>query len=240
MAYAIEVRGLVKRYGEKPALNGVDFVVPAGQVCGYLGPNGAGKSTTLNILSGILAPDAGAARVAGHDVVEDALDAKRGLGFLPESGALYSLLSVREHLHLCADLHGVEPEETDARLATLWDLFDLKAVADRRIDTLSKGQRQKTALCATLLHDPDVILLDEPLNGLDVHAAGALKDILRDLAAQGRTILYSSHILDVVERLCDRVVILDEGRVVADAPTAELAGTRTLEEAFHALTRAHA
>jgi ABC-2 type transport system ATP-binding protein len=237
---ALEVTTLTKRYDATVALAGVTFQVPRGQVCGYLGPNGAGKSTTIKILAGVLRPDGGQARVGGHDVVESSLEAKRLIGYVPESGALYGLLTPREHLHLVADLHDLEPAVADERIGQAFEAFGLAELGNRRIDTLSKGQKQKTLLATALLHDPEVLLLDEPLNGLDVTAARQLKEIIRGLAERGRTILYCSHILDVVERVRDRAIILDEGEVVADASTAELvarSSDKTLESVFHSLVR---
>ncbi|MBL4846415.1 MAG: ABC transporter ATP-binding protein [Planctomycetes bacterium] len=235
----IKVQQLRKTYGDREVLGGISFSVPPGQICGYLGPNGAGKSTTIKILAGILRAESGQASVAGHDVVADGLLAKRALGYVPESGALYGLLSIREHLHLVADLYELEPASAGQKVGQALELFELEEVADQRVDTLSKGQRQKTALAAGLLHDPEVILFDEPLNGLDANAARQLKDLITGLAARGKTILYCSHILDVVERICDRAVILAEGQIVADAPTSELlAKAESLEAVFRQLTRA--
>jgi ABC-2 type transport system ATP-binding protein len=235
---------LIKRYGEKVALGGaegVSFHVPQGQVCGYLGPNGAGKSTTIRLLAGLDRPDAGRILIGGHDLSLAPLEAKRLIGYVPEASALYSLLSPREHLALVCDLYELEEELARERIASLTDLFDLEELGDRRVDTLSKGQRQKVTLALALVHDPQIVLMDEPLTGLDVNAARSLRDVIAGLAERGRTVLYCSHILDVVERVCSRTIILDEGQVVADAPTAELiSGSReaTLEAVFHQLTRA--
>lgn len=237
--FRIEVSGLEKNYGENEAVCGVGFTVPAGQICGYLGPNGAGKSTTMRILAGLLAPTSGRALIAGHDVVTSPIEAKRRVAFVPESGALYSLLSPREHLALVSDLHELDPKLAKQRSDRLLEELDLVGLANRRIDTLSKGQKQKVALATALLHDADVLLLDEPLNGLDVNAARALEGMMRDVVARGGAILYSSHILDVVQRVCERTIILHQGRIVADAPTAELlsrARDARLESVFHELT----
>jgi ABC-2 type transport system ATP-binding protein len=231
----VEVQQLRKTYGDREVLRGISFSVPPGQICGYLGPNGAGKSTTLKILRA----DGGQARIAGHDVVADGLLAKRALGYVPESGALYGLLSIREHLHLVADLYELEPSLAGGKVGQAIELFQLEEVADQRVDTLSKGQRRKNAIAAGLLHDPEVILFDEPLNGLDANAARQLKELITGLAARGKTILYCSHILDVVERVCERAVILAEGELVADAPTSELlARAESLDAVFRELTRA--
>lgn len=238
---AIAVRGVHKQYGDVHAVVGVDFTVPWGQVCGYLGPNGAGKSTTIRMLAGILQPTSGSIAIAGHDLAAAPLEARRALGFVPDAGALYGLLSAREHVALIADLYELDPTRAHERAEELLSLFDASDLMDRRVDTLSKGQTQKVALTMGLLHEPRVLLLDEPLSGLDAASARVLKDLLRGFADRGNAVLYSSHILDVVERLCDRAVILHEGRIVADAPTGELVARgsdKTLESVFHALTRA--
>lgn len=238
---SIEVEGLWRRYAGVEAVRGISFTVPAGQICGYLGPNGAGKSTTLRILAGLLAPSEGRVRIAGHDIVSAPLAAKRAFGYAPESGALFSLLTVREHLELVADLYELPEDLAESRVAGLIELFGLDKQAHRRIDTLSKGQRQKVVLSTTLLHEPKVLLLDEPLSGLDIEAAAVLKDLLRELVSRGGAVLYSSHILDVVERISDRVIIIADGVVVADAPTEELLKgpeDKRLEQVFRDLVRA--
>ncbi len=237
----IEAHDLAMSYGDAVALRGIRFAIPAGQVCGFLGPNGAGKSTTIKLLAGILRPTAGRARICGHDVLTSPLEAKRALGYVPEGAALYTLLTPREHLALVSDLHELPPADAAARTAQLLELFGLAALADRRIDTLSKGQRQKVAIACALLHDPKVVLLDEPLDGLDANAALVMKDVIRGLAERGRAVLYSSHVLDVVERTCDRTIIIDKGAIIADAPTAELVARSkeaTLEAIFRSLTTA--
>ena len=235
----INVQRLTKTYGETEALCDVSFTVPAGQVCGYLGPNGAGKSTTVKILTGTLRPTSGSASVAGFDVVGQPLEVKRRIGYVPETGTVYSSLSANEYLALVGALHEMEPAEVAERTARMLELFQIKDAADRRLDTLSKGMRQKVVISAALLHDPEIVLFDEPLSGLDANAAWMIKDIVRGLADRGKTVLYCSHILDVVERLCERVIILDRGRVVADGMTSELLSSSkraTLETLFRSLT----
>lgn len=235
----INVRQLTKTYNETEALRSISFTVPAGQVCGYLGPNGAGKSTTVKILTGVLRPTSGEACVAGFDCVHESLEVKKRIGYVPETGTVYSTLSANEYLALCGALHEMEPEEVAERSARMLELFQIKDVSDRRLDTLSKGMRQKVVISAALLHDPEVVLFDEPLSGLDANAALLIKDIVRGLAERGKTILYCSHILDVVERLCERVIILDGGEIVADGMTAELLSVSrrgTLEKLFRSLT----
>ena len=235
----INVERLTKTYNETEALRSISFTVPAGQVCGYLGPNGAGKSTTVKILTGVLRPSAGEARVAGFDVIHESLEVKKRIGYVPETGTVYSTLSANEYLALVGALHDMEPEEVGERSARMLELFQIKDAADRRLDTLSKGMRQKVVISAALLHDPEVVLFDEPLSGLDANAALLIKDIVRGLAERGKTVLYCSHILDVVERLCERVIILDKGAIVADGMTTELLSSSrrgTLETLFRSLT----
>ena len=235
----INVQRLTKTYGETQALGDVSFTVPAGQVCGYLGPNGAGKSTTVKILTGTLRQTSGSATVAGFDVALAPLEVKRRIGYVPETGTVYSTLSANEYLALCGALHEMEPREVAERTAQMLELFQIAEAADRRLDTLSKGMRQKVVISAALLHDPEIVLFDEPLSGLDANAAWMIKDIVRGLADRGKTVLYCSHILDVVERLCERVIILDRGRVVADGLTSQLLSSperSTLETLFRSLT----
>jgi ABC-2 type transport system ATP-binding protein len=236
----IEVRNLVKHYGTTEALRGVSFTVQPGEAVGYLGPNGAGKSTTVKILAGLVQPDGGSVRIGGHDLSDNPLEAKRRLGYVPETAALYTSLTPHEYLSLVAELHELDRAAAAERIGQLLKVFDITETADRQIETLSKGQRQKVLLIGALLHDPDVLLLDEPLGGLDVHACLALRRILDSLRGRGKAILFCSHVLEVIERLCQRVIVLDRGRVVADDSTAHLlarAPEGTLEAVFRTLTR---
>jgi len=236
----IDVRELVRSFGDKIALDRVSFTAPAGAITGYLGPNGAGKSTTLRILTGLLAPSSGTAVIAGHDVSTDPLAVKRAIGYVPESGALYETLTPLEYLSLVAELHEVEPDSARQRIEQWVERFAIEEFRNKRIADLSKGTRQKVCLISAFVHDPQVLLLDEPLNGLDVEATDALRAELRRYADAGRTVLYSSHILDVVERTCDRLVVLAGGRVVAQDQTSALLasedGPQQLTEVFKQLT----
>jgi ABC-2 type transport system ATP-binding protein len=235
----IAVSGLTRIYGDVAALDDVGFEVQPGHVCAYLGPNGAGKTTTVRILTGTLTPTAGRASVAGYDVVTQRDDVRRRIGYVPETGAVYMTLSATEYLAMAGALHRLPPAEI-VRRSKLWlELFGVAAAADKRLDTLSKGMRQKVVLTAALLHDPDVLLLDEPLTGLDANAQHLFKDVLRGLAAQGKTILFCTHGLDIAERLCDQVIVLNRGRVVAAGDTAALMSARskaTLEAFFREVT----
>lgn len=235
----IEVTNLTKTFDTVEALRAVSFHIPPGQVCGFLGPNGAGKSTTVKILVGILKPTSGKAVVAGYSVEEQPLEVKKRIGYVPELGTVYSTLSGNEYLALVGALHDMSPEQVADRSHQLLKLFNIADQGNRRLDTLSKGMRQKVVLSAALLHDPEVILMDEPLSGLDANAAHTVKDLVRGLADQGKTVLYCSHVLDVVQRLCERVIIVNHGTIVADGETQTLlqsAHRRDLESLFRSLT----
>jgi ABC-2 type transport system ATP-binding protein len=208
-------------------------------VIGLLGPNGAGKSTTIKVLAGILTAASGTVSVAGLPLPERAVDVKERIGYVPEAAALFESLTGQEFLELCGRLHGVEEETLQTRIRELLETFSLSADRVSRLDSYSKGMRQKILIAAALLHNPDLILLDEPLSGLDVNAAILVKDLIAALASEGKAILYSSHVLDVVEKVCDRVLIIHEGRLIADASADALkAETResTLEDVFRKLT----
>lgn len=235
----IEASGLTKVFAGKAAVRDLDLRVRPGEILGFLGPNGAGKTTTVKMLTGMLKPTRGTARVAGFDVVAQPLEAKRRLGYVPESGALYETLTAGEYLEMVAALHHMDPARADARVGDLLGVFELSEARNKRLAEHSKGMKQKVLIIAALLDNPEVLFLDEPLNGIDANAAMAVKELLRRLAGQGKTILFCSHILEVVERICTRIVIINEGKTVAGGTTAEIAaetGTETLEEAFTRLT----
>ncbi len=230
---------LGRQYGAVTALRDLDLAVEAGEILGFLGPNGAGKSTTVKILAGMIKPSFGRATVAGFDVVEQPLEVKRRIGYVPESAALYESLTAREFLQLVSSLHHQPPERADRRIEELLERFDLSQSVDQRLSEFSKGMKQKVLIASALMHRPDVLFLDEPLTGLDANAALVVKELMRSLAAQGRTIFFCSHVLEVVERVCTRIVIIDRGRSIADGTSAAIAaqtGTDSLEAAFVALT----
>jgi ABC-2 type transport system ATP-binding protein len=237
---AIALQGLRKDYARQRALDDVTLEVAPGEVFGYLGPNGAGKTTTIKILTGLIRPTAGDASVAGHSVLKEPLEVKARVGYVPESGALYEKLSAQEYLELVARLYRMDPAEAGDRTQTWLGHFGLKPQASRPLYTLSKGMRQKVCWISALLHDPAVLVLDEPLNGLDVEAVALVKELMARLAAEGRTIFYSSHLMDVVSRVCSRVAVLRGGRLVAcgtpDEVTAQ-AGAEGLEQALLSLCR---
>jgi ABC-2 type transport system ATP-binding protein len=230
---------LSKRYGSTRAVDGLSLRVEPGEILGFLGPNGAGKSTTVKILTGLVAADGGSATVCGFDVARDPLEVKRRIGYVPETPALYDSLTADEYLDVIGCLYHLEPAVSKSRRDELLGLFALSDVRNQRLKEFSKGMRQKVCIAAALLHRPDVLILDEPLDGLDANTALVMKELLRRLAAQGKTIMFSSHILEVVERICSRIVIINKGAQVIDG-TAELicaqTGTASLDEAFGKLT----
>jgi ABC-2 type transport system ATP-binding protein len=235
----ILAEGLTRVFGDKVALSNLDLRVEPGEILGFLGPNGAGKSTTVKILTGMIRPTSGRARIAGFDVAEQPLEVKRRIGYVPESGAMYDNLSASEYLELVACLHHIAPAAAVSRGDELLELFGLSDVKNQRVTEYSKGMKQKVVLAAALIHRPEVLFLDEPLAGLDANAALIVKELLRRLAAQGKTILFCSHILEVVERICTRIVIINEGRKIIEGTAQEIArttSTDTLEAAFSALT----
>ena len=235
----IETRGLTRYFGGKAAVEDLDFRVEPGEILGFLGPNGAGKSTTVKILTCMIKPSRGSAWVAGFDVEHDPMEVKRRLGYVPEAGALYEALTAREYLTMVANLKGIEGESASRKVGELLDLFGMLDALDKPLSEHSKGMKQKVLISAALMGNPEVLFLDEPLNGIDANAALVVKELLRELAAKGRTILFCSHILEVVERICTRIVIIDEGRKVAEGTAANIAAetsTTTLEQAFARLT----
>ena len=237
----IDAIELSKSYGTQPALQALSFRVEPGEILGLLGPNGAGKSTTVKILTGMIKADAGRAIVAGFDVAIAPLEVKRRIGYVPESGALFETLTPVEYLDLVASLHHLEPAVGRTRADELLELFSLGQARDKRLFELSKGMKQKVLISAAFIHRPEVLFFDEPLNGLDANAAMLVKELLRGMAAQGRTVLFSSHILDVVERMCTRIVVIDEGRKIAEGRARDLleaTGASSLDGAFSRLTGA--
>jgi ABC-2 type transport system ATP-binding protein len=237
----IEIQGLVRRYGDFPAVSGLSLSIPGGQVFGLLGPNGAGKSTTLRILSTLIRPTSGSVRIGGFDVDTQPDEVRRIIGYVPENADLYEALSGIEFLELVADLHRLSPADAEARRRPMLEAFALTEDVTRPIGEYSKGMKQKLLITAALQHEPSVLLLDEPLDGLDVAAQEVLKGIIRRQASSGRTVVYSSHILEVVERVCDRVAIIHQGRLVADGSPAALMAKhpgRTLADIFLELTGA--
>ena len=235
----IETRELTRYFDRKAAVQGLDMRVEPGEILGFLGPNGAGKTTTVKILTCMIRPSQGSARVAGFDVVKDPMEVKRRVGYVPEAGAMFEALTAREYLMMVANLRGIATRSAGARIDELMSLFGMLDSLDQLLREHSKGMRQKVLITSALIGNPDVLFLDEPLNGLDANAALVVKELLRELASQGRTVLFCSHILEVVERICTRITIIDGGRKVAEGTAATIAaetGAANLEQAFARLT----
>jgi ABC-2 type transport system ATP-binding protein len=238
---AIEAKGLTKRFGDREAVSHLDLVVPAGQLVGLLGPNGAGKSTTIKMLLGIIAPTGGTASVGGFDVAKDSLEVKRIAGYVSESAAVFEALTGWEYLQLVAALHRIPEQEAALRIERFGAFFELATgdLKEKRLASYSKGMRQKIVVTAALLHNPRVLFLDEPLEGLDANAALMLKTLITALTREGTTIVYCSHVLDVVERMVERVLIIHQGKLIADGTVPEIlqrSESESLEQAFNKLT----
>jgi ABC-2 type transport system ATP-binding protein len=234
----LEVHALTKRFGGLTAVDRVSFRIPRGEILGYLGPNGSGKSTTIRMLVGLLDPSSGTVSLDGVPIDDDPIAFKRRLGYVPEEPHLYTHLTAPEYLALVGRLRGLDAAIVGRKGAALLDLFGLHDARYAAMSAFSKGMRQRVLLAAALLHDPELIVLDEPFSGLDVSADLLFRTFLQTLSRRGRMILFSSHRLDVVEKVCERVVILHRGRVVADDRVSTLREARTasLEDVFAAVT----
>ena len=236
----IETQNLVKRYSDKVAVDEVSFQVHAGEIFGFLGPNGAGKTTTIKMIVGLLQPTSGSVSVNGFDVQGQPLQAKAVNGYVPDEPNLYPKLTGKELLRFVGDLYGITGQRVERRTEELLRLFDLTGAGDDTIDSYSHGMKQKTALAAALVHDPRVLILDEPTSGLDPKSARLIKDILRQMAERGAAVFLSTHILEIAERMCDRIGIINQGRLIAVGTMGELrdmvAGEASLEDIFLGLT----
>ena len=231
----IEVKNLHKSFGEVKAVDGVSFTARDGEITGLLGPNGAGKTTTLRMLYTLMKPDSGQVLVDGIDAAVDPVAVRRVLGVLPDARGLYKRLTARENIEYFAQLHGVEPSLMHQRREKLADALEMRDILDRRTEGFSQGQRVKTAIARALVHDPKNVILDEPTNGLDVMSTRSMRAFLKAMKDEGRCVLFSSHIMQEVAALCDRIVVIARGRVVADeTPDALRAqtGETNLEDAF--------
>jgi ABC-2 type transport system ATP-binding protein len=234
----LEILHVTKRYRNVPVVNDVSFTVRPGEVTGYLGPNGSGKSTTVKIITTLIEPTAGKVLLDGRDVREGPVEFKRRLGYVPEEAILYSYLSGLEYLQLMGCLRGIPTKVTDRRANDLLELFALHPHRHSPISAYSKGMKQRVLISAALLHDPDLLILDEPLSGIDVTNAQLFRHLLNELARRGKTILYISHVLEVVERVCAQVVIIYKGRIMAADSVErlrELVNAPSLEEIFSQL-----
>ncbi len=237
----IEAFDLTKQYGDYRAVDRLTLTAGPGELFGFLGPNGAGKSTAMKMMAGLLLPTSGGVRIAGYDIARDPLGAKARLGYMAEDATLYEKLTGREYLRFIGDLYRVPRRLREERIAQLLGWFDLTEKANDLVESYSRGMRQKIALAAVLVHDPDVLILDEPTSGLDPRSARTVKELLRDEVRRGKTVLMSTHILEVAEHMVDRIGIINRGSLVAVGTLAELraharATDASLEELFLTLT----
>ncbi|MBB3728385.1 MULTISPECIES: ABC transporter ATP-binding protein [Nonomuraea] len=232
MTQAVRTEGLFKRFGQQVAVAGVNFTVPAGSFAGLVGPNGAGKTTTLSMITGLLRPDGGLAEVGGVDVWRDPVQVKARIGVLPEGLRLFERLSGRELLHYNGRLRGIPKAEVERRAEELLRVMDLTGSADKLVVDYSTGMRKKIGLAAALLHNPAVLFLDEPFEGVDPVSANILTEVLQRYTASGSTVIFSSHVMELVERLCDWVSVMSGGTIVAQGPIDEVRAGRSLNQAF--------
>jgi ABC-2 type transport system ATP-binding protein len=238
---AIYAQGLRKTYGKHEAVKLVDLDIPPGEIVGFLGPNGAGKTTTLKMLTGLLKPTAGTAAIAGYDIQTEPIKAKAAVGYVPDTPNLYGKLNAWEFLRFMARLYRVPKDQAERRAAELLKLFELSDAASDLIEGFSHGMQQKMTLAGALIHDPKVLFLDEPTVGLDPRSARLIKDILGQLRDRGAAVFFSTHILEIAERMCDRVVIINHGEIIASGTLEELRarqseGAGSLEDIFISLT----
>ena len=216
----LQVKNLKKRFGGFEAVKGVSFGVAAGEVLGFLGPNGAGKSTTMRMITGFLPPTDGSAVICGHDITTDPIAAKAALGYLPESAPSYKAMAVRDYLKFIAEVRGLK--DVKRAVADVIAKAKLEKVAGQTIETLSKGYRQRTAFAAAIIHDPKVLIMDEPTDGLDPNQKFTVREMIKDMAAQGKAIIISTHILEEVDAVCSKVVVIADGEKKFDGTPAEL------------------
>lgn len=235
----LSLHNLYKSYGNTPVLKGIQLDIYPGQVIGYIGPNGAGKSTTVKIICGLISDYEGEVIIDGINGKLDPVAVKKKIGYIPEMAELYDVLTPAEFLGFMAELYSLSPDLANDRITRMLTAFGLEKNMHQRMDTFSKGMRQKVLIISGLLHNPDIIILDEPLSGLDANSVIIVKELISKLAKDGKTIFYCSHMMDVVEKVSDRIVLINEGRVIADGSFEELQqqqGNQSLEKIFAHMT----
>lgn len=235
----VSIKNLRKRFADTEVLQGINLEVSTGEIIGYIGPNGAGKSTTVKLILGLLEDYQGTIEVFGSDIKESGVGYKKRIGYVPEVGELYESLSGYEYLTFIGQIYGMDIEEADYKGEKLMDLFGIKDNYHSQISSYSKGMKQKLLIISSIIHNPDILFLDEPLNGLDANSVMVFKEILRSFAMEGKTIFYCSHIMEVVEKLSDRILLIDKGQIIADGSFVELkrmSSQGSLEGIFNKLT----
>lgn len=235
----IKIRNLNKYYGSKQVLKDINLDIHKGEVIGYIGPNGAGKSTTIKIMLGLIEKYKGKIKIFGEDIKHNSTDYKMKIGYVPETAEIYDNLTAREYLTFIGELYGIDYEEVNEKAETLMDLFGIKSVYDARINSFSKGMKQKVIIIASLLNNPDILFFDEPLSGVDANSVMVFKEVLAELVKQEKTIFYSSHIMEVVEKLSSRIILIKDGEIIADGTMESLKDQLpegSLEEIFTKLT----
>ncbi|NLY45701.1 MAG: ABC transporter ATP-binding protein [Tissierella sp.] len=239
MESIISIKGLRKSYGTKEVLKGINIEVNRGEVIGYIGANGAGKSTTVKIMLGLVTDFEGEINILGQDIRSGDISYKSKIGYVPETAEIYENLTAKEYLTFIGELYGMDYTQVDEKAMKLMDLFGIGDVYNSRISSFSKGMKQKTLIISALINDPDILFLDEPLTGIDANSVMVFKEVLERLAKEGKTIFYSSHIMEVVEKLSSRIILLNDGQIVADGNIDELKNTSmasSLENIFNQLT----
>lgn len=235
----IRIRDLRMKFGDQYVLNGIDFDAYPGQIIGYIGPNGAGKSTTVKIMLGLVEGYQGEVTVCGANPLDGDTEYKKRIGYVPETADIYDTLTAREYLTFMGELYGLSMESAESKALRMMEQLGLRDAANARLSTFSKGMKQKVLIISSLLHNPDILFLDEPLSGLDANSVMVIKELMALLAAQGKTIFYSSHIMEVVEKISHRILLLDGGRIAADGSFEELKGQNlqgSLEQIFNQIT----
>ncbi|EEH98282.2 hypothetical protein CSBG_01908 [Clostridium sp. 7_2_43FAA] len=238
----LEIIDLKKSFGEKQVLKGINLKINKGSIIGYIGPNGAGKSTTVKIIMGLVTGYTGEIRIFGEDISKDDGSYKKKIGYVPEVPEIYDSLTGKEYLTLIAQLYDIDYDKADDKARKLMDILGIADVYEKRISSYSKGMKQKLILISSLIHDPEILFLDEPLSGLDANSVMIIKEILSYLAKEGKTIFYSSHIMEVVEKISDRIILINNGEIVADGNFEELKSNykeSSLESIFNEVTGFH-
>lgn len=235
----ISIRNLKINFGSKQVLNGINLEVYRGQIIGYIGPNGAGKSTTIKIILGLVEGYTGEVKILGQDISDGNIEYKKKIGYVPETAEIYDNLTAREYLTFIGELYGLDYDSVNEKAEKLMDIFGIGNMYNSRMTSYSKGMKQKVLIISSLLHNPDILFWDEPLSGLDANSVMIVKEILSELVAQGKTIFYSSHIMDVVEKVSSRIVLINNGQVAVDGSFQELkekSKEGSLEDIFNELT----